>query len=79
MGDFGRINDTTKFRNEGDEIYAFKPQPDRFLSFFVKGQKIIITNAFKKKSKKLPTSEKQKALKYRENYLKRVKENCYYE
>jgi len=27
MGDIGVIRDTTKFRNEGDKIYAFKPQP----------------------------------------------------
>jgi len=26
IGDFGKIFDTTKFRNEGDGIYAFKPQ-----------------------------------------------------
>jgi curved DNA-binding protein CbpA len=61
MGDFGRVNDITKFRNEGDEIYVFKPQPGRFLSFFVKGKKIIITNAFRKKSQKLPEAEKQRA------------------
>ena len=34
MGDIGKIFDTRKFRNEGDGIYAFKPQPDRYLSFF---------------------------------------------
>ncbi len=49
MGDFGIINDKTKFRNEGDKIYAFKSQPNRFLSFFIEGRKIIVTNAFKKK------------------------------
>jgi len=48
IGDSGKINDITKFRNEGDKIYALKPQPDRFLSFFVKDKKIIITNAFRK-------------------------------
>jgi len=31
MGDFGKINDKTKFRNEGDKIFAFKSQPNRFL------------------------------------------------
>src|SRR4030042_1729418 len=62
MADFGKINDITKFRNEGDQIYAFKPQPNRFLSFFMKNKKIIITNAFRKKSDKLPINEKLKAL-----------------
>jgi hypothetical protein len=46
MGDFGRISDKTKFRNEDDGIYAFKPQPDRFLSFFTVDKKIIVTEAF---------------------------------
>ena len=49
IGDFGRISDITKFRNEGDKIFVFKPQPDRFLSFFYTGKKIIVTNAFQKK------------------------------
>jgi len=31
IGDIGKISDQTKFRNEGDKIYAFKPQPHRFL------------------------------------------------
>jgi len=28
MGDAGKISDKTKFRNEGEKIYVFKPQPD---------------------------------------------------
>lgn len=79
MGDFGKINNKTQFRYEGDEIFAFKPQPDRFLCFFVKGRKIIITNAFLKKSDKLPREEKKKALKYRKDYLSRIEEGKYYE
>ena len=79
MADVGKISDTTKFNNEGDKIYAFKPQPHRFLSFFVKDKKIIITNAFIKKTDKLPRNEKIKAVNYRENYLQRVKEGTYYE
>lgn len=79
MGDFGKINNKTQFRYEGDEIFAFKLQPDRFLCFFVKGRKIIITNAFLKKSDKLPREEKKKALKYRKDYLSRIEEGKYYE
>lgn len=79
IGDNGKINDITKFRNEGDKIYAFKPQPDRFLSFFVQDKKIIITNAFRKKSDKLPDNEKLKAVKCRMSYLKRNQEGNYYE
>src|SRR5205085_12019438 len=49
MGDAGEIKDTTKFNFEGDQIYTFKPKPQRFLCFFFTGKKIIITNAFCKK------------------------------
>jgi phage-related protein len=79
LGDFGKIHDITKFRNEGDSIYAFKPQPHRFLSFFFEGNKVIVTNAFRKKSQKLPQSEKDKALKLKENYLTRLENGDYYE
>jgi phage-related protein len=71
MGEFGRIFDINKFRNEGDGIYAFKPQPDRYLSFFTSGKKIIVTNGFRKKTDKLPKVEKDLAIKYRQDYLER--------
>jgi hypothetical protein len=41
IGDFGKIFDKTKFRHETDGIFAFKPQPDRYLSFFTDEKKII--------------------------------------
>ena len=71
MGDFGKIFDKTKFRHEGDGIYAFKPQPDRYLSFFVDGKKIIVTNGFKKKTDKLPKNEKDLVERCRQDYLER--------
>jgi hypothetical protein len=64
---------------EGDQIYAFKPQPDRFLSFFLKGRKIIVTNAFYKKSQKIPLQEKLTVIEYRKDYLLRSKKGDYYE
>ena len=78
MGDFGKIYDKTKFRHEGDKIYAFKPQPDRFLSFFYSGNKIIVTHGFKKKSQKIPDSEKKKALQNMRDYIKRNLDGQYY-
>jgi phage-related protein len=71
MGDFGKIFDKTKFRNEGDGIFAFKPQPDRYLSFFTDNKKIIITNGFTKKTDKLPKAEKALAQKLRQDYYER--------
>lgn len=56
----GQLKNKTKFNYEGDQIYAFKPKPDRYLCFFYKGNKIIITNAFEKKQDKLPTKEKKR-------------------
>jgi len=79
MGDLGKIFNKTKFRNEGDKIYAFKPQPDRYLCFFFRGKKIIVTNAFTKKTQELPQGEKELALKAYRCYEKRIKEETYYE
>ena len=79
MGNIGEIKNKTKFNYEGDKIYAFKPQPHRFLCFFFSGGKIIITNAFHKKTDKLPANEKQKALKYKDNYELRIKQGDYYD
>lgn len=79
IGDHGKIFDESKFRNEGNGIYAFKPQPDRYLCFFFEGKKIIITNAFIKKCQKLPLREKDTAVKAHGNYKNRIKEGSYYE
>jgi phage-related protein len=79
LGDTGKIFNKEKFRNESDQIYAFKPQPDRFLCFFYVGSKIIVTNAFEKKQDKLPAGEKAKALKSRSDYVKRVLGKDYYD
>lgn len=79
MGDAGEILDKTKFRFEGDKIYAFKPQPERFLCFFYEGKKIIVTNAFRKKQDKLPIREKENALKKRDSYINRVNAGDYYD
>ncbi len=79
IGDAGKINDKTKFRHEGDGIYAFKPKPNRFLCFFIKDKKIIVTNAFVKKCQKLPKTEKMKALDAKREYTNRVEKGEYYE
>ena len=79
LGETGQIRDITKFRNEGDKIFAFKPQPERFLGFFFSGHKVIITNGFQKKSDKMPPGEKDRALRAKMNYETRVKQGIYYE
>ncbi|MBX3487608.1 MAG: type II toxin-antitoxin system RelE/ParE family toxin [Candidatus Paracaedibacteraceae bacterium] len=79
LGDFGKINDQTKFRNEGDQIYTFKPKPDRFFCFFASGGKLVVTNAFCKKQQNLPIEEKKRALRAKTDYELRVKGGVYYE
>ena len=79
MGDCGEIRDKTKFNSEGDKIYAFKPQPFRFLCFFFDGKKIIATNAFHKKQDKLPKIEKERALSIKMDYEARIKRGNYYD
>jgi phage-related protein len=66
IGDFGKIS-------------AFKPHPDRFLSFFYVGEKIVITNGFRKKAQKFPKQEKDSALKKMKDYDSRVRNGDYYE
>lgn len=79
MGEVGKIHNLKQFRNEGNKIYSFKPHPHRFLCFFFTDSKIIVTNAFVKKQARLPKAEKEKALKCKEDYENRNKEESYYE
>lgn len=79
IGDDGKIKDKTKFNYEGNQIFAFKPQPQRFLCFFYEGKKIIVTNGFDKKQQKLPKNEKNRALPNKKDYEHRVIIGQYYE
>lgn len=79
IGDIGQIRNKTKFRSEGDKIFAFKPKPNRFLCFFMEGKKIIITNGFVKKKDKLSPEEKERALKHMEDYRARIEKGDYYD
>ncbi len=74
----GKLPNKTKFRNEGEGIYAFKPQPERFLSFFSKGKKIIVTEGFYKNFDKLPPEIKKRTISMRDDYNKRIEEGTYY-
>lgn len=79
LGDKGKIFNLEKFRHEDDQIYAIKPAPDRFLCFFFDGSKIIITNAYEKKTDKMPPREKEQALKAKYDYAQRCKKGIYYD
>ena len=79
LGDVGKLFNEEKFRYEGNHIYALKSTPDRFLCFFFDGSKIIITNSYDKKSAKMPTKEKERTLRYKDDYKKRCKGKIYYD
>ena len=79
LSNSGSIRNEEKFRYEGDQIYAFKPAPDRFLCFFYEGSKVIVTNAYVKKTDKMPPREKTKAVNAKMDYIKRCNKGAYYE
>lgn len=79
LGDIGKIFNKQKFRDEGGQIYAFKSDQNRLLCFFFHGAKVIITNGFQKKQDKLPPREKERAIKAKEDYIKRNRGGNYYD
>lgn len=68
--------------DKADGIYAFKPFIHRFFSFFTKGKKIVILNAYQKQSQQMTKQDRkvlELAKKMKNDYLTRVKEGTYYE
>ncbi len=81
---YGTLLPKTLYRIEDKEnkIYAFKPRDERFFNFTIEGAKVIITNAYHKHSQqmtKLDLESLKIAVGYKQDYLKRVKEENYYE
>lgn len=81
---FGTILPLTLYRVEDrqNKIYAFKPRDERFFNFTTDGAKIIITNAYHKHSQQMTKADIEClkiAIGYRQSYLKRVREETYYE
>jgi len=77
----GKLFDEDKFRlvHRQEKIYEFKPQEERFFNFFYEGRRIIITNAYPKKSQKVNRRELAKAINFKMDYEFRVKGGVYYE
>lgn len=80
IAEVGTLFDTTKFRiiDKAERIYEFKPSGHRFFNFFYKGQKIIITNAYRKQSQKPDRGELTKAIRMRRDYERRIRGGSYY-
>ncbi len=81
IADHGRLFNKTKFRkvDSKENIFEFKPMEHRFFSFFYKGEKIIITNAYMKKSQKVSKRDLEKAKNMKKTYAARLKGGNYYE
>lgn len=68
--------------DKNHRIYALKPSSRRFFCFTFVGRKLIITNGYRKSSQKMTKKDKERlktAIKYKNEYMKRVKEGYYYE
>jgi phage-related protein len=81
IADHGILFNRTKFRkvDSKENIFEFKPVDHRFFSFFYEGKKIIITNAYRKKSQKVSKRDLDKAKNVKKTYTNRLKEGVYYE
>ena len=81
MAENGRLFDEGKFRivDKQEKIYEFKPMAERFFNFFYEGKKVILTNAYRKKSQKVNNRELAKAINFKKDYEFRVKWGGYYE
>jgi hypothetical protein len=80
----GTILPRTIYRLEdaADKIYAFKPRDERFFNFMTAGRRIIITNAYRKHSRKMGRIDREDlavAIRYRADYIRRRQEGTYYE
>ena len=81
---YGTHLPTTMYRVEDreDKIYAFKPGGERFFNFTTEGKKIILTNAYRKHSQKMTKQGLEAleiAIRYKKDYVRRLKEGTYYE
>ncbi len=81
IADVGEVLDIGKFRlvDPKERLYEFKPLNHRFFNFFYKGRKIIITNAYTKKSQRIDRKELRKAENIKKDYIRRIKRGTYYE
>jgi len=80
IADHGMLFNRTKFMkvDSKDNIFEFKPLDHRFFSFFYKDRKIIITNAYMKKSQKVSKRDLEKAKNLKKTYIDRLKGEIYY-
>ena len=80
IADEGRLYDEKKFRlvSKTEKIYEFKSLGYRFFNFFYSGGRLIITNGYLKKTRKVEKKELEKAVRIKKDYKYRIKTGSYY-
>lgn len=75
LGDHGKIWNEQKFKHlfGTDQVFEFKVDDGRILSFFFFGKRLILTHGFTKKSPKTPKGEIERAEKYKQDFENREK------
>lgn len=71
-----------RVEDRANQIYAFKPNSERFFNFMTSGARVIVTNAYPKDSQKMSKAGRAQlsvAAKYKTDYLQRVSGGTYYE
>ncbi|MDD5657252.1 MAG: hypothetical protein PHF00_08365 [Elusimicrobia bacterium] len=71
-----------RIEDRDNKIFAFKPRGERFFNFTTEGAAVIITNAYHKHSQQMTRQDLEElrtAGRYRNDYLRRVREGTYYE
>ena len=71
-----------RIEDRENKIYALKPRDERFFNFTTEGAKVIVTNGYHKHSQQMTKADLEHlriAVRYKHDYLKRVKEETYYE
>ena len=81
---YGTLLPKTMYRVEDrdNKIYAFKPDAHRFFNFMTDRAKMIITNAYRKHAQQMTKADLEllrQAVRFKTDYLNRVKEGTYYE
>lgn len=75
LGDQGKIFNEQKFKHltGTDQIFEFKVDNARVLSFFFVGKRVILTHGFTKKSPKTPKREIKRAESIKTDFEQRMK------
>jgi hypothetical protein len=71
-----------RIEDRANKIFAFKPRAERFFNFTTEGSTVIITNAYHKHSQQMTKQDLEElrtAGRYRQDFLRRIKEGTYYE